>query len=109
MGGASGEWKIIFPSWWTDMNEHVIPFDFYLCSKCGRIQLYADKKVQREIIRKVIDKIPNYCPKCKGKMRWSEVKEDLCFCTECGYEEKRDIINFILEKGFEDKIVETGL
>ncbi len=48
IGGTSGSWHLLFGDW-AELGEGLLSFDVFLCPKCGRVQLFADKRTRESL------------------------------------------------------------
>jgi predicted RNA-binding Zn-ribbon protein involved in translation (DUF1610 family) len=48
IGGTSGGWKLLFGEW-AELGEEMVPLNVYVCSNCGKVELYADEELRRQV------------------------------------------------------------
>jgi hypothetical protein len=50
IGGTSGGMKLLFGEW-AELGESMIPMYVFVCSNCGKIELYATEELRQKAIR----------------------------------------------------------
>jgi len=48
IGGTRGGWKLLFGEL-AELGEEMLPIYVFMCSKCGRLELFVDKKTQERL------------------------------------------------------------
>lgn len=82
IGGTRGEWKLIVGNW-AELGEELLPLNIYVCSQCGRIDLFADEKTRRYLLKLTPLSFLKKCVKC-GKQIPVASEE----CPHCGVKQK---------------------
>ncbi len=49
-GGTSGGWKLLFGEW-AEIGEGMFPLLVYVCPQCGKVELYASKRIRQKLIQ----------------------------------------------------------
>lgn len=86
VGGTPGEWKLLFGEL-AELGEKMLPLNFYVCPKCGRINLFADEKTKQFLLRLTPKAFLKRCVKCGNEIPIASEECPHCGATQPEYEE----------------------